>query len=279
MGLFGSKEANPDDFVYKTSTMYYDEDGNLRFGGPERDVEDEVEQMMRVDKDDSDDDVLWYVVETAWVNAWLAYAHYGRGVSPYPGPVNNNSLIVEDPVKEAWVPKQGLLMATAGRAGDYRKVTKECWEVIEKFYKGSGPVILAKFSKEDPGHASGLYDTSNWTVTKEYVKNDKKRKKKKKKKVKQVSDERSGSQASVDLGQTGIKMSSLQKPVVKEPLSAAAAARVAAATAADSDDEEEASSLVRPAAGAQSASGASSSSSTAAASKVDDKFVEDLLFS
>ncbi len=51
MGIFGSKE-NPSDFIRDTRTMFFDEHGNLRHGGPILRVEEEARAVMLVDTEE-----------------------------------------------------------------------------------------------------------------------------------------------------------------------------------------------------------------------------------
>lgn len=52
---------------------------------------------------------------------------------------------MEDHENKKWVAREGLTLATAKRAGDYRRVTATVWKVILKLYPGSGPAITGTF--------------------------------------------------------------------------------------------------------------------------------------
>lgn len=86
-------------------------------------------------------------MDTAWLNAWLAYVHLLKGVSPAPGPCSNERLLVADHEKEAWVTRDDLVMAAGNRPGDYRRVSPQTWEILCKYYPNSGPAIRATFKK------------------------------------------------------------------------------------------------------------------------------------
>ena len=52
MGCGGSKED--DSPILDMKYIYYDDDGNIRHSGPDRDREDELKKVMMVDKDEDD---------------------------------------------------------------------------------------------------------------------------------------------------------------------------------------------------------------------------------
>lgn len=68
-------------------------------------------------------------------------------MSPAPGPISNLRLVKEDHESKKWVARPKLTMATATRGGDYRRITKEAWEMYQQLYPHSGPTITAKFDK------------------------------------------------------------------------------------------------------------------------------------
>lgn len=194
MGLFGSKEEPV--LVYDSSRIFFDDHGNLRHSGPVRDREDELRKIMIADQDeepepdeDDDDDAGndWYIIDTAWLNAWLAFSHLSAGVSPSPGPCDNLRLLVENHEEKRWEAKPGLVMAAGMRGGDYRRVSRQAWEQFVSLYPGSGPTIIGNFTRDDPAKSHGRYDTSNWRIDKQYE--PKKEKKHKKRKVKKEEEE------------------------------------------------------------------------------------------
>lgn len=87
----------------------------------------------------------WYIIETAWLNSWLAFAHYSDGISPAPGACDNTRLLVENHELCVWEPKEDLVMATAARGGHYRRISQQAWETFVKLYPGSGPPIVSNF--------------------------------------------------------------------------------------------------------------------------------------
>ncbi len=179
-------------------------------------------------------------MDTAWINAWLAYVHYSKGISPRPGPINNNVLITADHENKRWVAKDGLIMASGKRAADYRRVSKACWEVMNLYYPKSGPVITSKFTPGDPASLTGLYDTSVWVIKREYVEAPSKKKKKR-----DIPDGR-GLSIEDSMG-LGIKMGDIKVDDKLQPI------------AANGKDQ--------------------SSDATVPQTHIDDQMVEDLLFS
>ena len=105
----------------------------------------------------------WYVMDSAWIEAWLAYTHGDKTMAPAPGPCRNHRLITFDYAEGKWKGRFGLWMARKEQGGDFRRVSKEVWEQFVSYYPGSGPAISMTF---DAGKmdASGVYDTSTWTI-------------------------------------------------------------------------------------------------------------------
>ena len=92
------------------------------------------------------DGKLVYILNTPWVNAWLAFVHAMKS-SPDPGPCNNKILLERDDVNKCWKPLQELKLASRTVRGDYRHVTPETWAHIQKLYPGSGPSIKVQFKE------------------------------------------------------------------------------------------------------------------------------------
>ena len=84
-------------------------------------------------------------MDTAWIESWLAYTYYNKGVSPNPGPCRNNRLIEWNDETLNWNIRSNLDIATASFKGDYRKVSSETWFAFKKYYPNSGPAITFQY--------------------------------------------------------------------------------------------------------------------------------------
>lgn len=92
------------------------------------------------------DGKLCYVVNTPWINAWLAFVYVNK-TSPEPGPCGNDVLLDRDEENKCWTPKADLVLARKSKVGDYRLVTPETWQHICKLYPKSGPAIKVLFKE------------------------------------------------------------------------------------------------------------------------------------
>jgi hypothetical protein len=86
--------------------------------------------------------LVWYILDTAWMNAWLQFVHYNKHVSPNPGPCRNDDLLKWDHKEKRWIAKEGLVLSTKDKPGHYCRVSKECWAVFVENYPDSGPTII-----------------------------------------------------------------------------------------------------------------------------------------
>ncbi len=105
----------------------------------------------------------WYIVDSSWIAAWLAYVHFDTAIAPAPGPCRNDRLLAWSDDECKYIGRFGLFMAVKNRAGDYRRVSKATWDKFCSFYPGSGPSITMELSKEIMNE-TGIYDTSKWNV-------------------------------------------------------------------------------------------------------------------
>jgi hypothetical protein len=108
------------------------------------------------------EDPTWYIMDSVWLASWLAHVYYDKESGPAPGPCHNKRLIEWDQEGQCWKGRFGLRMAVSNHAGDYRRVTEECWKKYQSLYPGSGPSITMKYKQA--ASLNGFYDTSNWTI-------------------------------------------------------------------------------------------------------------------
>ena len=174
--------GDPDDVlsqegaVYDTRRISYDDGGNLVYGLPPRDRNQELREMMTLDTKAAKrlkPRTEWYIMDACWVSEWLYFVHADENVAPAPGPCYNHRLINETDVDGVYKPKSHLVMEKNGKVGDYRKVTKETWDLFMKFYPESGPEVKATFidylkeegyDGQDPYTEKGNYPTDTWVI-------------------------------------------------------------------------------------------------------------------
>ena len=81
------------DKVYDTNKIYWDVDGNLRYGSSDKNRDEEVLELLQLDNpDESDHEKLWMIIPSRWVRKWLLFAHIKCG--PEPGEIDMESLLV-----------------------------------------------------------------------------------------------------------------------------------------------------------------------------------------
>lgn len=100
-----------------------------------------------MDADDpvEEDGKIWYIINSAWLASWLQYAHTNKNVSPNPGPCRNECLLTPADDSLSWIGKEDLVMGSKAKEGDYRRVSKETWEIYCDLYPNSGPAIYVEF--------------------------------------------------------------------------------------------------------------------------------------
>lgn len=139
-------------------SMYYDEAGVLRSGARSRDRDHEFRSVLIADNPENDALVTWCVVESNWINAWLAFVHFNQ-FSPAPGKIHNSNLITieyDENNHQVRIPKSGLEIASTSKAGHFRVVRESVWKLYCELYPGSGPKITV--TGETPE------DTSTWNI-------------------------------------------------------------------------------------------------------------------
>ena len=84
--------------VFNLRLIAFDKNGNLRYGAPERDRNDEIVKILSTEKNHRDEpdnpDKLWYIMDSVWVNAWLLYVHLDVDHAPGPGPCRCAPLLI-----------------------------------------------------------------------------------------------------------------------------------------------------------------------------------------
>ncbi|KAJ1462605.1 hypothetical protein M885DRAFT_584323 [Pelagophyceae sp. CCMP2097] len=102
----------------------------------------------------------WFIIDAAWMRAWLAFAHFSKGASPAPGPVRNVVLLLDTPAEVPSI-KPGLVAESKlkdkdGVRGHYRRVSPRVWAELCALYPGSGPSITVS--------GPPFEDTARWVV-------------------------------------------------------------------------------------------------------------------
>ena len=174
MGLSNSKADDTIDFeslknvgsIYDTEKIYYDDDGNLRFGLKSIDRKAELLEFANplVDDISESDDKIWYIIDSSWLKSWLAYVQYSSSDDynfPNPGPCNNRRLLIDNIDYTGWIQKPSIKCTTSNFAGDYRRISEDVWYKFCKYYTGSGPEITCKTIKDEK---TGNFSYSEWNI-------------------------------------------------------------------------------------------------------------------
>ena len=120
-----------------------------------------------IDGDDEEPpDPIWYVIDSAWLESWLAHVHLDQDNAPSPGPCLNNRLIAFNPELNQYTTRFGLRMGGVSHKGDYRRITEQCWKAYQKQYPGSGPTITMRYKpgSRNEDDQKGFIDTSKWEI-------------------------------------------------------------------------------------------------------------------
>jgi hypothetical protein len=137
--------------VYDVRKIYWDADGNLRYGTSTRQRDDEIIQILQADSnDDSDEDKMWMIIPSRWIRLWLQFAYLKIGNPP--GEIDMKSLLVRDPAApDGWRPKTNLLppvlKGVGGteeeeHPGHFRRIGLPAWLKLVELY-GSNAGALA----------------------------------------------------------------------------------------------------------------------------------------
>lgn len=68
-------------------------------------------------------------------------------MSPAPGPLKNQCLLVPNYDKKRFEPRPDLVMFRNGNQGHYKRISKEMWDIYCEFYPDSGPEIKMFFKQ------------------------------------------------------------------------------------------------------------------------------------
>jgi len=196
-GLIASTE------VLKIEKIYWDADGNLRYGETERNRDAEVLDLLSRDNNEDEKEArVWMIIPSRWVREWLLFAHLKTTATP-PGPIDMGSLLQQDAsVEGGWRPKNTLRppgkgpnssssssapsSSSPGRApvvtkstkskkpedmddfpGHYRRISVEAWQKLVELYDISEP-RFAIAVRGTPYH-----DLKRWRVFKDPLNIDK----------------------------------------------------------------------------------------------------------
>ena len=151
MGCGKSKETNvegdDEEEANNPANIHFDPDGNLRHGGNIHDRDDEMHKILSADDATEEHGKLWYVIDDAWMTAWLEFVSMGKGISPAPGPIQNRNLLAPNYEKNRFEARPGLIMSKKDVKGHYKRVSKEQWDFFIDFYPDSGPEIKMYFKE------------------------------------------------------------------------------------------------------------------------------------
>lgn len=165
MGNKNSKTEKKEssDEVRDIRKIYWDADGNLRYGKTYRNREEEMVKMLQRDSNDEADlSQLWMIIPSRWVRHWLLFAYIKVGQPP--GPIDMWSLLWDDPsVPGGWRPTNTLLPPSTEfgneHPGHYRRVTLEAWLGFVELYGVNGYAIAVRGVPVD--------DITRWRVFKD----------------------------------------------------------------------------------------------------------------
>lgn len=157
----------PKDLIYDVPKIYWDQDGNLRYGQSSRVREQEVLSILQADdSDESDETKVWMIVPSRWIKKWLLFAHL-KLTGEEPGPIDMMSLLVQEVVggEVKYRPKSTLEppnfkvdAINPESPGHYRRISLEAWSKLSSLYGVDGYAIAVRGVPYD--------DKSRWRVFK-----------------------------------------------------------------------------------------------------------------
>jgi len=155
----------PKDIIYDVPKIYWDQDGNLRYGQSDRIRDQEVLSVLQADdSDETDETKVWMIVPSRWIKKWLLFAHL-KLTGEEPGPIDMMSLLVVEVVggQKIYRPKSALEppnfkvdAINPESPGHYRRISLEAWTKLASLYNVSGPAIAVRGVPYD--------DKSRWRV-------------------------------------------------------------------------------------------------------------------
>jgi hypothetical protein len=157
----GEKLRDTIDAVYDLNKIYWDADGNLRYGKTTRDRDYEVLTILKADESDADDPdetKLWMIVPSRWIKFWLLFSHH-KIVHEPPGPINTRSLVIKDKTSGLLRPRNTLNPPTQSDPGHYRRVSLEVWLKLLNMYGCDGPAIAVLGAPYDEKSRWRLFGT------------------------------------------------------------------------------------------------------------------------
>mmetsp|Transcript_2626 Transcript_2626/g.3943 ORF Transcript_2626/g.3943 Transcript_2626/m.3943 type:complete len:208 (-) Transcript_2626:186-809(-) len=137
----------PKEDKYDTRKIYWDRDGNLRYGYSVRSRDEELIQVLAADRCvDDDPHKLWMIIPSRWIRKWIVFAHLKAG--PEPGKINMSSLLVSSS-DGSLRPNRSLKPPNWDENGEespghFRRVTLDTWLQLLELYGSDGPAIAVK---------------------------------------------------------------------------------------------------------------------------------------
>lgn len=136
---------------YDYKKIYWDRDGNLRYGLSSRNRDEEIIKILLADSIDEENvKRVWMILPSRWVKEWLMFAHLKVGKEPKK--ITMRSLLVKDTSVEGGLrPNKCILRPNAEGTekddeapGHYRRITMEAWLKLVELYGTDGPAIAVK---------------------------------------------------------------------------------------------------------------------------------------
>ena len=138
--------------------MYWDADGNLRYGTSTRQRDDELIQVLQADTNDEEDETkLWLIVPSRWLRLWLQFTNLKIGDPP--AEIDMKSLMVRDSsAPDGWRPKNTLKPAFLKNTntveeiedpGHYRRVSLQVWLKLLELYGTNGGAMAVRGAPYD----------------------------------------------------------------------------------------------------------------------------------